>query len=59
MGEKLPIGEGNYLEFAHKGGKDLKQPPQARNTGVKQNEEDVDFMRKVMTEYFTKLRNEN
>ena len=58
-GEKLPLGEGNYLEFAHKGGKDLKQPPQAWNTGVKQNEEDVDFMRNVMTEYFTKLRNEN
>jgi len=54
---KLPNGEGNYLEFAHKGGEVLKQPPQERNTGIRQNPEDVDFMRKVMREYFSKLRN--
>ena len=55
--DQLPKGEGNYLAFFHKGGNNLKQPLPSRNTGVRQNEEDVDFMRKVMTAYFTKLRN--
>lgn len=55
--DKLPKGNGNYLEFAHKGGEELKQPPPARNTGIRQNEDDVDYMRKTMIEYFTKLRN--
>ena len=57
-GDNLPIGEGNYLEYIHKGGDDLKQPPPSGSTGVQQNEENVDYMRRAMTEYFSKFRNE-
>lgn len=56
-GDILPIGKGNYLEYSHKGGDEVKQPMPSRNTGVQQNEENVDYMRRVMTEYFSKLRN--
>ncbi len=56
--EDLPQGEGNYLEFAHKGGEEVKQPPEAYGTGIRQNEDHVDFMRKEMTKYFSKLRGE-
>lgn len=55
-GNNLPTGEGNYLELSHKGGEKMNQPPPTRSTGIRQNEDNVVYMRKEMRKYFSKLR---